>query len=316
MQCIRPILAGYSHDLNKSGDGYGITFSSKNINKELVGFSLPCRKCLPCRLNQAREKAIRCYHESKMHDDNIFLTLTYDEEHLESPKLIYKHWQDFAKKLRHECPEKKIPMMVTGEYGDLRKRPHWHALIFNYRPSDEKFKYTTDRGDRVSTSSTLEKLWQRGNIEFGDVTIDSANYVARYAAKKLVHGNDQDHDFHPIHRTSSKNAIGKSWIERNYRHTFENGFVLLPNNSKCKIPRYYVDWCRKQHPSLYLHYVTQVQPKITKEAELNKNYEDYTDQWNIDMSLYHDQPRPMLRKNVKLKILESKFEKLQEKLKL
>lgn len=138
-----------------------------------------------------------------------------------------------------------IPYIVTGEYGDKHKRPHWHAILFNYRPLDEKFKYTSDSGHDVFTSEEISKLWKRGNIEYGEVTIDSANYVARYAAKKLVHGNDQDHDYHPLHKTSSRRAIGKTWISQNWKHTFENGFIVLPNGQSSKIPRYYVDWLKK-----------------------------------------------------------------------
>lgn len=302
MQCIRPLLANYNSEFS------GITFSIKNATRETVGFQLPCRKCLPCRLNQAREKAIRCYHESKMHEDNIFLTLTYNEENLKSPKLQYEDFQLFMKRLRRQN-EQKIPLMVTGEYGEIRKRPHFHALIFNYRPEDQKFKYTSDRGDRVYTSETISDLWQKGNIEYGDITMDSANYVARYAAKKLVHGNDQDHDFHPIHKTSSKYGIGRSWIEKYYQHPLENGFVLLPNGEKSKIPRYYVDWAKKHQPQLWSYYVTEVQPKIQKLAEEQSQKE-------IEEFLANPSLGKLKRSKVKEIILQSKFKQLQEKLKL
>ena len=313
MQCIRPFKANYRKDFGP--DNMSITFSPKEATLELPHFQLPCRKCLPCRLNQAREKGIRSFHESQMHEDSIFLTLTYDEQHLESPKLIYKHWQDFAKKLRHECPEKKIPMMVTGEYGELNKRPHWHGLLFNFRPSDETHKYTSDRGDKVFTSENLSRLWGYGSIEYGNVTIDSANYVARYAAKKLVHGNDQDHDYHPIHRTSSKHAIGKSWIERYFKHTFENGFVLLPNGSRSKIPRYYVDWAKKHQPEIWRYYVTEILPKISHDAELKAREEEM--QYLIScLNKQQGAHHPLKRSNVKETILKLKFKRLQELLKL
>lgn len=308
MQCIRPLKAQHLPDYS------GITFTSKNINPEIAGFQLPCRKCLPCRLNQAREKAIRCYHESQMHENNIFLTLTYDEQHLKSPKLNYEDFQLFMKRLRFQNPQ-PIPMMVTGEYGEQTKRPHFHALLFDYCPTDARHKYTSDRGDKVSTSENLTNLWRNGNTEYGAVTLDSANYVARYSAKKLVHGNDQAHDYHPIHKTSSKYGIGRSWIEKYYKHTFENGFVLLPNNQKSKIPRYYVDWAKKYQPHLWEHYVTQVQPKIIKEAEINSEYYKEYDRWRIsDPTL--DRSHFKTTEQIKEIILQQKFKQLQEKLKL
>lgn len=314
MQCIRPLNAQFKPDYS------GISFSRQNINREMAGFTLPCRKCLPCRLEQAREKAIRCYHESQMHENNIFLTLTYNQENLRSTKLIYSDFQNFMKRLRH-TQNQKIPLMVTGEYGELNKRPHFHALLFNYRPEDEQYKYTTDRGDKVSTSQILSDLWSKGNIEYGDVTIDSANYVARYAAKKLVHGKDQEHDFHPIHKTSSRYGIGRSWIEVYYKHALQNGFVLLPNGQKAKVPRYYIDWAKRYQNELWHYYMHEVLPKIQKNAELQtiKEMEEYEKNEADPASFLGDKEiksGKLKRSHVKEKILASKFKLLQEKLKL
>ena len=162
MQCIRPIKAGY----DKSG--LNITYSNKKSSLKLAGFEFPCRKCLPCRLNIAREKAIRAVHEPQMHENNIFLTLTYNEENLSSPKLNYLDFQLFMKSLREkiergikdkELKQKlKISYMVTGEYGEQNKRPHWHAIIFNYRPEDAKYKYSTDLGEKVYESETINSV--------------------------------------------------------------------------------------------------------------------------------------------------------------
>lgn len=303
MRCIRPLKAGFDRD----GD---ITYSSKKRDPALVSFEFECRKCLPCRLNIAREKAVRCYHESKMHEENIFLTLTYNEESLESPRLIYQHFQKFMKDLRYR-EDKKIPFMVTGEYGDKNKRPHWHALLFNYSPLDSKYKYSTDRDERVYSSEFLENLWGRGIAEHGSVTLDSAGYVARYAAKKLVHGNDQDHDYHPIHKTSSRYGLGRTWIEANYLHTFENGMVILPNGQLSKIPRYYVDWAKKHHPHLWEYYVTEVRPRIMIQAEIKE-----MEELKLYIKNRDETPWAVTRANIKLRILEQKFKKLQEHLKL
>lgn len=260
-----------------------------------------------------------------MNDGNMFLTLTYDDDHLESPRLIYPHFQKFMADLRErinrplltkeEKDEKKISVMVTGEYGELTKRPHWHALIFNYWPSDTKPLYKTERDEQVYRSDFIQNLWSKGNTEYGTVTIDSAGYVARYAAKKLVHGLDQEHDYHPIHKTSSKNAIGKRWIEKYHKHCFENGFITLPNGALSKIPRYYVDWAKKNKPKLHEHYVTEVLPNIIESTErkIRKEEMEYFSQlWSRSL---HD-PNPVTRPKVKETILKLKFKRLQERLKL
>lgn len=319
MNCISPIKASF----DRSGE---ITHRSRLAEKGLEPFAFPCRKCLPCRLNISREKAVRCVHEAKMHEDNIFLTLTYNEENLESPYLQYYDFQRFMNTLRKNvtrdvtCPDLKkklfIPYMVTGEYGEKNKRPHWHAILFNYRPKDQKYKYTTDLGEKVYESAELTRLWGKGNIEYGSVTMDSAGYVARYAAKKLVHGQDQEHLYHPIHKTSSKRAIGRSWIEKYCKHTFENGFIVLPNGQESKIPRYYVDWCKEHHPELYKHYITKVRPKIQAQAEAKARKEELE---FLTQHLSYKGGRgayPKSKTKVKETILKRKFKRLQENLKL
>lgn len=318
MQCVNKIKAGW--------DSAGkLTFSKKNASRELTGFELECRKCLPCRLNIAREKAIRAYHESQMHTESIFLTLTYDEKNLTSPKLQYRDFQLFMMSLLEKrtrgITDKdlrkslSIPFMVTGEYGDINKRPHWHALLFNYKPSDAKHTRTTELGHRTYTSDLLTQIWGKGLIEFGDITLDSANYTARYAAKKLTHGKDEDHDYHPIHRTSSKHAIGKKWIEKYWQQTFTLGFIYLPNGQKTKIPRYYTDWLKKNKPEEWRTYVTEVRQEIQENSAAKARTEEIEYLTEL-LNTPYGYPRPWTRNKVKLTILNSKFKLLQEKLKL
>ncbi|QXP08469.1 MAG: replication initiator protein [Arizlama microvirus] len=318
MQCIRPIKAGFDSAGN-------ITYRSSSFSKELAPFQFPCRKCLPCRLNIAREKAVRAYHEAQMHEDNIFLTLTYSDEHLKDPKLNYLDFQLFMKRLREKHTryvtdpdlkkEMHISYMVTGEYGDEKKRPHWHAILFNFRPVDAEYKYSNELGDKSYESKLITDTWEKGNCEFGEVTIESAGYVARYAAKKLVHGNDQDHDYHPIHKTSSRRAIGRSWIEKYHEQTFNHGYVLLPNGSKTKIPRYYEDWYKKHHFDKWLVYDSTVKKELAERALKNSRKEEL-ENWSNWQNYKGGKPYPLSRSKVKETILKLKFKRLQEHLKL
>ena len=304
MRCIRPLKASQ----NIAGD---IVYSSRSSVPGLVGFQFDCRKCLPCMLNQARQKAVRAWHESKMHDSNIFLTCTYSDDHLSSSKLVYRDFQLFMKRLRLCVPD-KINYMVTGEYGAKNMRPHWHALLFNYKPDDSVYKYTTDLGHKVWCSEFLSDVWGMGTVEFGDVTLESAGYVARYASKKLVSDSS---DFVPIHKTSSRRGIGRSWIEKYYKHTFENGFVVLPDGSRSGIPRYYVDWAKKYRNDVWVEYVTGVLPNMVKLAEDSARKEEL-DYLSEIMNVRFGMCRPDSRSSVKLRILQRKFSLLNERLKL
>lgn len=316
MQCIRPIKAGF----DRAGD---ITYRNSNISKELASFAFPCRKCLACRLNIAREKAIRCIHEAKTHEHNIFLTLTYNDDHVGDGRLNYLDFQLFMKRLRkhvikniHDKENQKllnISFMVTGEYGDKTKRPHWHAIIFNYRPKDQKHKYTSHSNEQVFTSQELTDLWGKGNVEYGSVTMESAGYVARYSAKKLSHGKDNEHNFHPIHKTSSKHAIGKKFVEKYYKDMFSKGYIVLPNGEQAAIPRYYQDWLRKTHTQEYLNYYANIKTEQSKTAQENAQIDN-------DMYLINCMEatggQALKRSQVKMTILKQKFKQLQERLKL
>lgn len=206
-----------------------------------------------------------------MHQENSFITLTYDDNHLISPKLIYSDFQNFMKRLRDRINyEQKIGYFVTGEYGDQKKRPHWHALLFNWRPNDCVYKYSNERGDKIYSSRILSELWRDGISEIGSVTFESAGYVARYAAKKLVHGYD-DHDYQPISKKSCVNAIGKSFLEKYYRDIFGSGVVTIQNASgeiiQSSIPRYYEKWFKENHFEEWLCYIKRVKSEKMLKAQ-------------------------------------------------
>lgn len=320
MRCLNPRKVGFQ------SDGKTLAWSYKRCDKEYAIFAIPCGKCLECRLEYARTWAVRCIHEAKMHKENSFITLTYSNENLpRNGRLDYKHFQDFMKRLRdsiyrvcstkEEYESKRIGYFVTGEYGERTKRPHWHAILFNWRPSDLVEKYTSDRGDKVYSSSTLTEHWGNGIAEVGSVTFESAGYVARYAAKKLVHGQDEVHDFHPISKKSSKKAIGKSWLERYWRDAFDNGQIVLPNGTTCAIPRYYEKWLAKEKPEEFLRYIEKL--KVARAAEYQRRADlaeeelKVLNNWRLD----HGKGLIVDKSVVKTKIIEAKFAQLQKHLK-
>jgi len=251
-----------------------------------------------------------------MHEDNCFITLTYNNEHL-TPKLQYTDFQKFIKRLRRTLPhEKKISVFVTGEYGEKTKRPHWHAIIFNWRPSDTVHKYTNERGDRVSSSETLDTLWGKGITELGTVTFESAGYCARYAAKKLIHGKDQDHDFHPISKKSSKHAIGKKFLEQYWTDIFNHGEVILPDGNKCAIPRYYEKWLKENQPKAWQDYMLDIKYKRIEKAEAKSDaLKEKTYQINEKRFTNGKLTSQISQQEVKKQIIDKKFKQLQTHLK-
>nr|QJB20886.1 MAG: replication initiator protein [Microvirus sp.] len=269
MRCLYPRTVGFK------ADGNSIAWSQKERSREYAPFQLPCGKCIDCRLEYARSWAIRCVHEAQMHEKNSFITLTYDDEYLpKDRKLDYRDFQLFMKRLR-KLQDEPIGVFVTGEYGDKTKRPHWHACLFGWSPSDPKFKYTNERGDQNFSSETLTNTWGLGLSEFGQVTIHSASYCARYAAKKLVHGADGTHEFNPISRKSSKHAIGKRFLESYYKDIFSVGKCVLRDGTHCSIPRYYEKWLKEKHPDEWLRYIRDV--KSTQQLQSTQSLQRQMD---------------------------------------
>lgn len=240
-----------------------------------------------------------------MHTENCFVTLTYSDEHLESPRLQYRDFQLFMKRLRFAYPNRQIGVFVTGEYGDRTKRPHWHACIFDWSPPDATFKYSNERGDQAFESSVLSRLWGKGIAEFGQVTFHSAGYCARYAAKKLCHGHDGAHEFEPISKKSSRNAIGKKWLERHWRDLLRAGAVVLPDGTRCGIPRYYVKWLLRHQPGAYFDYLLESNERKVRRA-IDRETRDRELRGTSRISK-HDARR---------EIQKQKFDYLQSKLKL
>nr|QJB19499.1 MAG: replication initiator protein [Microvirus sp.]QJB19703.1 MAG: replication initiator protein [Microvirus sp.] len=307
MRCLYPRTVAFADD------GKTIVWSKKNHSPEYAKFQLPCSKCLECRLEYARQWAVRCVHEAKMHAENSFITLTYSEENLKSTKLIYRDFQLFMKRLRRAEPHKQISVFVTGEYGEKTKRPHWHAIIFNWQPTDLVKKYQNDRGDQVYSSATLDRLWGHGISEVGSVTFESAGYVARYAAKKLIHGKDQEHDYHPISKKSSKRAIGRTWLETYYKD-LSYGYVIMENGMKVSIPRYYVKWMKENLTTgQWEDYVTKALDIQTEYATRSQHEEEKVRE--INMSRPMGKGAQVKKSEVKKQLIKQKFKILQSHLK-
>ena len=122
-------------------------------------------------------------HEAQSHLHNSFLTLTYSDQHLpENGGLRFRDYQFFMKRLRKLFPRARFYM--CGEYVDQTKRPHYHAALFGPHFPDLIPLYKTGSGSMIYSSETLSKLWPLGHASLGELTRDSAAYIARYVMKK------------------------------------------------------------------------------------------------------------------------------------
>lgn len=252
MTCYHP-LHGYRGPANENGKR-PIIWKAPQGTEQLT---VPCGSCIGCRLDRSLQWAVRCVHEASLYEKNCFLTLTYDNEHLpEGGSLMLSDFQKFLKKLRKENGH-KIRYFHCGEYGEKLRRPHYHALLFNH-DFDDKYEWRIENGNKLYRSPGLEKLWDLGNSEIGDVTFASAAYVARYVMKK-VGGNGADDHYvdkrsgellKPEYVTMSRrDGIGKKWYEKFKSDVFPSDEIRV-EGKKVKVPRFYDNLLDKEDPDL------------------------------------------------------------------
>lgn len=249
MPCYKPLQGYRAIHVNSSGKRPVVFTKTKGFSDLPV--TVPCGRCIGCRLERSRQWAIRCVHEASLYEDNSFVTLTYSDENLPpGNSLRKKDFQDFMKRLRFNNPGKRIRYFHCGEYGDQSDRPHYHACIFNHEFTDKKI-YSVRDGVTLYISATLEKTWGLGFCTVGAVTFESAAYTARYIMKKVTGEKAAKHyqsmdpetgeifEIEPEYVTMSrKPGIGTLWYHKYKDDVFPEDFIIL-NGRKMKPPRFY-----------------------------------------------------------------------------
>lgn len=131
-----------------------------------------------------------------------------------------------------------------------------------------------------------------------------------------MHGKDDEHEYQPISKKSSKNAIGKKFLELYWQDIFNYGQVILDSGQTASIPRYYEKWLQKHQPGAWDKYITQTkrikcenaaQRKATQVAKEIATQEQRIARGNFIPLTTNTQHRS--------KIIADKFKRLQKHLK-
>ena len=302
MPCYSPLKGWRATQPNDKTGRYGIVFNQKMGDKDRP-MDVPCGKCIGCRLEKSRQWAMRCVHEAQLHEENSFITLTYNNENLpEGANLDVKHFQDFMKRYRKFVAPKKLRFFHCGEYGENdpnnkkhRKsygqsklgRPHYHAIIFGHDFRDKEI-YTERDGITLYSSKTLEKIWGKGFCTIGEANFETAAYCARYITKKINGELAEDHytriypdigsfyKLKPEYITMSRRpGIAAKWLEK-YKgdiypkdHCSINGRIMRPT-------RFYDNILEMEDPEL----LEKMKRKRTLDAKKMKH--DNTGQRLLD----------------------------------
>lgn len=262
MSCNFPIRA------YRCEDGEVVFEESKGaVVREIL---LPCGRCEACMNERARSWSVRCVHEASLHEQNCFITLTYNDDHLpDMADLKYEDFQKFMKRLRKKYTGRKIRFFACGEYGENRQRPHFHACIFGIDFNDRIYFKTTSAGSKIYTSKTLDALWsdRSGNsigfASIGDISINSAGYVARYVMKKAF-GRENDYLYDVIdietgetyrrtkefNKMSLKPGIGYGFYKKWRSDIFPADHCVI-DGREIKPPKYYYKKLADEDKNVY-----------------------------------------------------------------
>lgn len=214
-----------------------------------------------------------------MHAESCFLTLTYSDKKLPKNNSVnIRHFQLFAKSLRKKIGPFRY--FHCGEYGAQTNRPHYHVALYGYSFPDRKFLKTTDSGHRLYTSELLDTTWSLGHCYIGELTYQSAAYIARYILKKISGPMAQIHyqDLCPITgktwevkpeyvSMSTNKGIGHSWIQKYMTDVYPSDQIIIDGKAH-KPPKYYDLAYQARNPEGYLLLQqTRHKKRLLKEAD-------------------------------------------------
>lgn len=283
MSCLFPLQAWRGRLPGASGLR-PISLSTRNANSEDVVF-IPCGVCIECKKARARDWAIRCYHESKLHDENCFITLTFDNEHLcgccPDGSLNPTLFVNFMKRLRKYFVDKNIKFFHCGEYGSELSRPHHHACLFGVDFPDKELHEGLNSKRPLYTSKILLKLWPYGYNIIGECTLDSAYYIASYVVKK-VRSEKFYKGRHSEYVTMSRG--GRTGKGLGYAFYEKYGTDVLKLDS-CEIegklypvPRYYDKLLQGENPALLETIKEKRKEKIRELSQVERVEQVYKNQ--------------------------------------
>ena len=156
-----------------------LCISPKNFN----GSEIPCRKCIPCRLNRQHGLVGRQIIEMQHSETALWITLTYTDETVPkltdgTPTLHKKDVQKFLKRLRKSRPGATVRYFAVGEYGSTTQRPHYHLCLFG-------------TGGFQLSEEECSHIWGQGFIQYSLLNLGRMAYTAKYAVKGLTHENNE-----------------------------------------------------------------------------------------------------------------------------
>ncbi len=239
---------------------------------------VPCGHCLFCRKERSKEWGFRLMCECSQWSSSVFLTLTYDEEHVTFvddvcypfyATLVPRDLQLFIKRLRKALDGRTIKYYACGEYGSNTLRPHYHAILFGVDYSD---------------FPVIEKCWKMGFVKLDEVNVATCNYVSGYVQKKLYGRDSYPSWICPPFSRMSKH-LGFDYFAKHHEEIFSHGLHF--QGHQIPVPRYFYRLCLEGKIGNYeeseiIARRAEIAQKMQQEADLDVSrrfgYTEYSDE--------------------------------------
>lgn len=177
-----------------------------------------CKRCWRCQRNRLNDYVGRCLAEASVREWVVVVTLTYADWQQRGPvddladvMLTPPHFQKFVRALRKRGHS--IRYLCAGEYGSLKGRAHFHALIFGDGP----------KPDFPQRKQFHHPTWPHGYM-FADWASDerAIRYVCKYLLKDQEHKDGKKQSWFSL---SKKPALGAEWFARKAEMAIEAGVM-------------------------------------------------------------------------------------------
>lgn len=246
---------------------------------------VPCGRCPDCKKRRVNDWVFRLQQQDRISHTAYFITLTYDNDHITLSKnkfktLVKKDLQLFFKRLRERQKKLKIKYYACGEYGGSKKRrPHYHAIIFN-----------------VEKVESISDCWTLGLTHYGTVTGASIAYTCKYIDKKKRIPEFKNDDRLPEFSIMSK-KLGVNFLTDNvvkhYKSNLSNALVYTKQGTKIALPRYY-------KKKIYTEFEADAQAWFiaaqVEKQEKEEEFRFYNDSGNKNLD-YHVERRERTKAN-------------------
>lgn len=318
MSCYKPLIRLYNPDnKEQSGRVYSLARFSELNGKQLKYEDLmynpkvmliPCGQCIGCRIRQREDWTTRIELEARNYpkEEVWFITLTYDDDHVpgmivktgeilrkvqytwkpgeKRPSsvqiLLYEDIQKFLKRLR-KAYRGKLRYFVAGEYGEQTARPHYHMILYGWKPTDLENLYKIHHNGYY-TSKWLSNLWGMGQIQIAQAVPETYRYVAGYVTKKMYEIDGKKANMYyeigqtkPFACMSLKPGLGDQYYQEHKTEIWRQGYIQCTNGKQAQIPRYYEKQMEAENPERLWRIKQNRQKNAMQQKRLQLEDQDY-----------------------------------------